>query len=179
MPCALKHGRRAAIKTKVTFSLRRICQGNSLFPLGLLLFPIASLIYVEALVWDCAIYWLPSVLIMSAGTASSELWVAFSCSRLCDSCSPPSLPPPCCINNCKSGFISGYRGRLETNSSFLRLRTETLWFVSCFHFLWNKRAYFLMYTLGIAADLVEIKTFMMSRRTYWGFCCWVNVHLIT
>lgn len=38
MPCVLKRRRRSTIKTKVTFSLWWICQWNSLFPLGLLLF---------------------------------------------------------------------------------------------------------------------------------------------
>lgn len=96
---------------------------------------------LEALMWDCAIYWTPPVLITSA--ASPELQVAFSRSRWCD----PFKPPPShCINNCKSGFISGCRGRLETNSGFL-LRTETLWFVSCFHFShWTKHTYFRRYS---------------------------------
>lgn len=69
-----------------------------------------------------------------------------------------SPPPSCCINNDKSGFTSCYRGRLETITGFLLLRTETLWFsVSIFTEINTHCTPFLTCSLRVAADLVEKK----------------------
>lgn len=123
----LKSCRKPAVKTKVTFLLRWICQGKrSHSDCCSLKLPLWFSGIVEAGASDSAIYWLLSVSTVSSLTTLPWAVGYFSCCRWCDS-TPPS-PSTWFINKRKSGFISGYRGRLETNSGYLLLRSETLWF---------------------------------------------------